>query len=157
MPLSYQRLKIINQTNNHSSSIDTSKMNSEEYTRWLYTTDKSIILVSGLDSASCSQCIALLKRLAKIERRTVICTIHQPSALLLEMFDVIYCVANGYCIYSGSVKSLLPHMSSVGADCPAYHNPADFRKWRNICLGTYWNALTRMLIIIHDGNDMLQY
>lgn len=80
-----------------------------------------------MDSSSCSQCIALLKRLANIERRTVICTIHQPSALLLEMFDAIYAVADGYCIYKGPVKSLLPHMSSIGIDCPPYHNPADFR------------------------------
>ncbi|KAK9306802.1 hypothetical protein QLX08_002687 [Tetragonisca angustula] len=81
---------------------------------------------TGLDSSSCSQCIALLKRLAKVERRTIICTIHQPSALLLEMFDAIYAVAGGYCIYRGPVKSLLPHMSSIGIDCPPYHNPADF-------------------------------
>ncbi|XP_006624640.1 ATP-binding cassette sub-family G member 1-like [Apis dorsata] len=81
---------------------------------------------TGLDSSSCSQCIALLKRLANIERRTVICTIHQPSALLLEMFDAIYAVADGYCIYKGPVKSLLPHMSSIGINCPPYHNPADF-------------------------------
>ncbi|CAL7935402.1 unnamed protein product [Xylocopa violacea] len=81
---------------------------------------------TGLDSSSCSQCVALLARLAKMERRTVICTIHQPSALILEMFDAIYAVADGHCIYKGPVKSLLPHMSSIGVDCPPYHNPADF-------------------------------
>ncbi|XP_031826530.1 ATP-binding cassette subfamily G member 4 isoform X2 [Nomia melanderi] len=97
---------------------------------------------TGLDSASCSQCIALLKRLAKMERRTVICTIHQPSALLLEMFDVIYCVASGYCIYAGPVKSLLPHMSSVGADCPAYHNPADFLL--EVAIGDYGISVEKL-------------
>ncbi|XP_076287324.1 ATP-binding cassette sub-family G member 4 isoform X3 [Lasioglossum baleicum] len=97
---------------------------------------------TGLDSASCSQCIALLKRLAKIERRTVICTIHQPSALLLEMFDAIYCVASGYCIYSGPVKSLLPHMSSVGAECPSYHNPADFLL--EVAIGDYGISVEKL-------------
>lgn len=82
----------------------------------------------GLDSMSCSQCIALLKRLARMERRTIICTIHQPSALLFEMFDSLYALADGCCIYKGPIHSLLPHFSSIGINCPAYHNPADFRK-----------------------------
>ncbi|XP_076674614.1 ATP-binding cassette sub-family G member 1 [Andrena cerasifolii] len=97
---------------------------------------------TGLDSASCSQCIALLKRLAKIERRTVICTIHQPSALLLEMFDAIYAVAGGYCIYRGSVKALLPHMSSIGVDCPPYHNPADFLL--EVAIGDYGISVDKL-------------
>ncbi|KZC04860.1 ATP-binding cassette sub-family G member 1 [Dufourea novaeangliae] len=97
---------------------------------------------TGLDSASCSQCIALLKRLAKMERRTVICTIHQPSALLLEMFDSVYAVAGGYCIFRGPVKSLLPHMSSVGADCPAYHNPADFLL--EVAIGDYGISVDKL-------------
>ncbi|XP_012140072.1 ATP-binding cassette subfamily G member 4 isoform X1 [Megachile rotundata] len=102
---------------------------------------------TGLDSSSCSQCIALLKRLAKIERRTVICTIHQPSALLLEMFDAIYTVAAGYCIYRGPVKSLLPHMSSVGADCPPYHNPADFLL--EVAIGDYGISVEKLAAAVN--------
>ncbi|XP_015178165.1 PREDICTED: ATP-binding cassette sub-family G member 1 isoform X2 [Polistes dominula] len=81
---------------------------------------------TGLDSMSCSQCIALLKRLARMEKRTIVCTIHQPSALLFEMFDSLYALANGYCIYKGSIHGLLPHLTSIGINCPPYHNPADF-------------------------------
>lgn len=43
---------------------------------------------SGLDSASCFQVVSLLSSLAQ-GGRTIICTIHQPSAKLFEMFDKV--------------------------------------------------------------------
>lgn len=82
-------------------------------------------LCRGLDSSSTSSCVRLLRDLAR-EGRTVVCTIHQPSALVFEQFDHLYAVAGGHCIYQGSIPQLVPHMASIGLVCPRSHNPADF-------------------------------
>lgn len=96
-----------------------------------------LLYCSGLDSSSTTSCISLLKRLAQ-EGRTIVCTIHQPSALLFEMFDKLFAVAGGDCIYQGPTQHLVPFLADLDLPCPNYHNPADFRTQATLNSYTLW-------------------
>nr|QBQ34586.1 ATP-binding cassette sub-family G member 18 [Diaphorina citri]QER78504.1 ATP-binding cassette transporter [Diaphorina citri] len=80
---------------------------------------------SGLDNVSTTSCLKLLRNLAH-QGRTIVCTIHQPSATLFSFFDNVYVLAVGQCIYQGATEQLVPFLSSVGLKCPTHYNPADY-------------------------------
>lgn len=80
---------------------------------------------TGLDDLSSSQCISLLKLLAE-GGRTVVCSIHSPSARLISQFDNVYIVSAGQCMFQGYGQEIVPFLSGVGLDCPKHYNPFDF-------------------------------
>ncbi|VVC39714.1 Hypothetical protein CINCED_3A018409 [Cinara cedri] len=80
---------------------------------------------SGLDNVSSAYCLQLLRGLAH-QGRTIVCTIHQPSASLFQLFDHVYVLSNGYCVYQGSTDQMVPFLSTVGLHCPLTYNPADY-------------------------------
>ncbi|XP_072938786.1 ATP-binding cassette sub-family G member 4-like isoform X2 [Epargyreus clarus] len=80
---------------------------------------------SGLDISIAKQLVYLLHLLAR-QGRTVVITMHQPSATLLTMVDRLYAVIGGKCAYMGSVPLLLPYLEQMNLICPPYHNPVDF-------------------------------
>ncbi|KAI5642773.1 ABC-2 type transporter domain-containing protein [Phthorimaea operculella] len=79
----------------------------------------------GLDVVSIRQLVVLLRLLSR-QGRTIICTIHQPSASLFALFDRVYVLARGMCCYQGAAPLLVPFLTEVGHVCPTTHNPADF-------------------------------
>ncbi|XP_026478698.1 ATP-binding cassette sub-family G member 1 [Ctenocephalides felis] len=98
---------------------------------------------TGLDSSSCTQCITLLRSLAR-QGRTVVCTVHQPSALLFERFDQIYVLVEGHAFYRGSPLAVQPFLSATtGLRCPQYHNPADFMM--EVATGDYGADLSNII------------
>jgi ABC-type multidrug transport system ATPase subunit len=80
---------------------------------------------SGLDNVTAKQVLLLLRTLAR-QGRTIVCTIHQPAASLFQLFDHVYVVSQGLCVFQGTTQQLVPFLSSAGFSCPTTHNPADF-------------------------------
>ncbi|KAH6708586.1 multidrug resistance protein CDR1 [Verticillium dahliae] len=86
---------------------------------------------SGLDSQTSWSIIQLIKKLTR-SGQAVLCTIHQPSAILFGEFDRLLLLApGGKTVYFGelgdSSKTLIEYMERGGAPkCPAEANPAEW-------------------------------
>lgn len=84
---------------------------------------------SGLDEVTAAQCIRLLSRLAS-QGRTIVCTIHQPSATIFNYFDNIFVLAKGQCVYQGTPSAIIPFLGHINLSCPMYYSPSDYSKYK---------------------------
>ena len=79
---------------------------------------------SGLDTFMARSLVKLLKRYAGVGR-TILCTIHQPSSEIFELFDHICIMAEGKCAFIGHSQECLSTFERAGFPCPARYNPSD--------------------------------
>lgn len=86
---------------------------------------------SGLDSQTSWNILQLLRKLTA-HGQAILCTIHQPSAILFENFDrLIFLAKGGKTVYFGEVGSgsriLIDYFERQGAPkCPEGENPAEW-------------------------------
>ncbi|EGW32053.1 multidrug resistance protein [Spathaspora passalidarum NRRL Y-27907] len=86
---------------------------------------------SGLDSQTAWSICKLMRKLAD-HGQAILCTIHQPSALLMKEFDrLLFLQKGGQTVYFGDLgkncSSLIQYFEKYGADpCPEEANPAEW-------------------------------
>ncbi|THC99137.1 hypothetical protein EYZ11_001388 [Aspergillus tanneri] len=86
---------------------------------------------SGLDSLAAFNIVRLLRRLADTGQ-AILCTIHQPSAVLFEYFDdLLLLQSGGQVVYNGELghdsSKMIKYFEQNGAKtCPPHANPAEY-------------------------------
>lgn len=91
---------------------------------------------SGLDATSAQRVGDVLRRMSAVHNTSSLCTIHQPRASLLAVFDTLLLLAEGRCVYFGPMgvgdipsatgQGVLAYFADNGHTCPALENPADW-------------------------------
>lgn len=108
---------------------------------------------TGLDELSSLQCVDVLQRLAHFGR-TIVCSVHTPSASAFKKFDHVYVMANGQCVYRDTVSNIVPFLRNIGLECPKHYNPADFII--EISSGDYgFDLIDRMITCVNTKLPLL--
>ncbi|KAI3661157.1 hypothetical protein MP638_005594 [Amoeboaphelidium occidentale] len=81
---------------------------------------------SGLDSVNALNVIKAVKLLCQTYNTTIVCTIHQPSSTIFQMFDNLLILDAGKIVYFGGALASIECFNNKGYDCPIYMNPAEF-------------------------------
>lgn len=85
---------------------------------------------SGLDSQGAYSIVRFLKKLARAGQ-AIVCTIHQPSSVLIQQFDMILALnPGGNTFYFGPVgengQAVIDYFGARGTQCPLEKNVAEF-------------------------------
>lgn len=92
--------------------------------------DPAVVLIdeptSGLDSASALHVVTLLKSMVVNQGKTIILTIHQPGFRILELFDRLVLLSNGFVVHNGTLNHLEERLKSAGHCIPRHVNVLEF-------------------------------
>lgn len=80
---------------------------------------------TGLDSFMAESVIQILRGIAKTGR-TIICTIHQPSSQLYQMFHRVIYLANGRTAFQGTPQESISFFEQCGHRVPDEYNPSEW-------------------------------
>lgn len=92
--------------------------------------DPAVILIdeptSGLDSASALHVVTLLKSMAINQGKTIVLTVHQPGFRILELFDRIVLLSNGFAVHNGPLNLLEERLKFADHQIPPRVNVLEF-------------------------------
>lgn len=73
---------------------------------------------SGLDSHSAMSTVQLLSEFARDGNRAVVCTIHQPTDAMFELFDSVLLLSHGHLMYFGDRVGMKDYFERIGFAFP---------------------------------------
>lgn len=82
----------------------------------------------GLDAATSLQLAQTLRELAQDHTKTILCTVHQPSAAMLTLWDHLILVGGGGVVYEGLIANVGAYMTRIGHVIGEDHkyNPVEY-------------------------------
>ncbi|CAF1073260.1 unnamed protein product [Adineta steineri] len=80
---------------------------------------------SGLDGSMAFTICDAMRKLCN-QGKTIVCTIHQPSSEIFQLFDTLYLLAEGRVAYFGSRKKAQEFFNTLGFEAPNNYNLSDF-------------------------------
>ena len=66
-----------------------------------------------------------LKHLAKNYQLAIVTSIHQPNSDILMMFDKLYVLSHGRCVFDGRTTELKCHLQQCQVECHEWQVPVE--------------------------------
>ncbi|CAL0310182.1 unnamed protein product [Lupinus luteus] len=121
--------------------------------------DPAVILIdeptSGLDSASALKVVSLLRLMAFNQGKTIVLTIHQPGFRILELFDGLILLSDGFVMHNGSLNLLETRLNLAGHQIPQHVNVLEFAldAMESLVIQTSDSENSQLLLIEKEHQD----